>query len=272
MQCVGPMLGTLGANECVRTIHDFCRSHFEPGLPDDLKRAYQRALRGLQPNVHLISQRGIDLVSGGPRLQELGTLFGLRPPPLAPQSWQTSLILSGIARLSERDRSLAEIVTLVLNSAFASGPRPGDCSSNREALGVVHINPAHDWTEDDVIEALCHGAVHTLLGLDRLRHGHVAPQERLTLVPTAVSGVRRPLVVAAHSVVVAAEILVLRARSGIAGVRAHPDTPSLLRTARAAIAELAPHRALLTSRMGELISVAERALLPRTLAAPTAGM
>jgi hypothetical protein len=128
-------------------------------------------------------------------------------------------------------RALYGVLLPVVVLAPSHGLAGGTASS---VPGVLWAATKPSWTEIDVQEFLLHELVHTTLFLEERRHGFYRDMRLLleedNLVPSAIRQDRRPLDKVLHSIVVATEILLARARLGtdpdLRGAL-HPDSDTL---------------------------------------------
>lgn len=130
------------------------------------------------------------------------------------------------------DLTITEIFLMPSNCA-----RGGSTSS---AIGVIWANPRLSYNVPDTIEFLIHELTHHALFVDEQHHGHYDYDlilERDTWCRSAILNIDRPLDKVFHSLMVAAEIVMLRENylGHPESPRVHPPTQLLKKQIREAI-------------------------------------
>lgn len=122
------------------------------------------------------------------------------------------------------DNELYQLLMLSTVKIFTSGSNFYGSQTISSAIGVVAIEPSPKWTTNDFIEAIIHENTHTLLFLDECRFGHIHDEELVREVKalTAVNNLDGSLKQVIHSIIVAAEILLLRKK-----LLGYPEIPCL---------------------------------------------
>lgn len=181
--------------------------------------------------------------------------------------------------LLARDDELRAIFELVIHSvmirqATAANGRVTYSSSSATAVGVIWLSLVDGLSQQDVQELFVHELTHQLLFIDdfvhaQFQYGRMAESENYAI--TAVSLSRRPLDIVIHSIVVAAEVLVARAKLLGEPVQpaVHPPSSTMVPTIAASYASvraLPNHDALVTPHIGALLrrSMAQVAALSQS--------
>lgn len=138
-----------------------------------------------------------------------------------------------LCELARYSPSYAELFNTVVTDIFISPSTVARAGSTSGAVGAIWMNPKLSYPVFDLMEMLVHEFTHQAMFLDELRHGHYvygAIADRSTWAKSAILNISRPLDKVLHSIVVAAEVLLLR-REHIgqpAAPRAHPPTDIML--------------------------------------------
>ncbi|MEX0732114.1 MAG: HEXXH motif-containing putative peptide modification protein [Aquisalimonadaceae bacterium] len=132
---------------------------------------------------------------------------------------------------------------LIITDVFIMPSDRARGGSTSSALGVIWANPNVSFRPPDVIEFLVHELTHHAMFLDEIAWGHYDYTQIVKPESWAVSAVlntSRPVDKVLHSLVVAAEILMLReqALGHPATPRAHPPSDLLIKQARNSITSI----------------------------------
>lgn len=259
----------IGVEANLETILSLTAPHRAAGAPLDvpaLRQALRRHLDALQPDVPRAGGSETAFLTGADATSVLTLAFG-EVDDVVPLSGATAADVvsrhrDAVASM-DRDEGLAALFQICADSVVSSAgdAAPASTTSGR-AVGVLWVNPRPTWNVADLVEAYVHELTHTLLTLDEHRWGHYRSYELLEQpAHFAVSAIRRqarPLNLVFHSVVVAAELLALRAAmpQHVGPFGLHGGTSELTRQADVALASLrqvADLDALTTPRFHELL-------------------
>jgi hypothetical protein len=231
---------------------------------ESLARAYRDYLGELQPGVPCPAPEDGRILDDPDAVRRLAEIFGVGLPEACPE-WKLDLFEDARRRLRAAEPQLASLFELVVTGVFST-PGPAGSMTTGEAIGIVWISPRPSWNVSDVVEAYVHELSHTLITLDELcyRHyrDHAALSRHENFIQSAIRRERRPLGAAAHSIIVAEEVLSLREHvlGGDEGGHLHPPSRVLsdqgLEAAAAALRSPAVER-LATPRLMELLRRSE---------------
>ncbi len=192
-----------------------------------------------------------------------------------------SAVVNPIAKIQEHlsillavEPHLYFLFSLAVNVIFCGGSLHAVGGTTSAAIGVVWGNPEKGWKTCDYLEYFVHELTHTLMFLDELRFLHYKSLDLMydkdNFSLSAILQAERPLDRVLHSIVVATEILSLRARCLVdhSGCQIHPATDKLIESTQKAIAKLLSHPnrdKILTPRALEIIGICQNSLSPNDL-------
>jgi hypothetical protein len=225
---------TLGGPDVLSTCAELVKPYASGAhpRPDDVvalgllwRRRVSALLADTPLNVPLIGWQWVSDVREASFLLErfqddpsFATLGDLEEPTAATSmAHDQQLVSEGWQLLCVREPRLGDIASVLVTNV-ASTPRPRRCGSGSLAslAGVLHVNPASEWTSECVTEVLLREITHHMLWNDALRFGHYPdpiPTFALAdIVPTSVDGDSVSLSRALADIVVTAEILSYRER------------------------------------------------------------
>lgn len=130
---------------------------------------------------------------------------------------------------------------LAINRVFSSRMAGTLAGSSPEAIGVIWMAPPADADTVDLSEALVHELAHHLSFIARQAAGPATqPHARGVRVHSVIRGVPRPLGAVYDSLLVAADVLLLRERAGWHAhvPRLHPPSKRLLHASQLSCAQL----------------------------------
>jgi hypothetical protein len=235
------MLNVFGYAEALKTILTLSAViGATPNSLPELKDSYQKLLHWRQPMVPQRRGQSYEIVTYPRAAAELLKPFNLQSPfndqmhelqtnkdwSLPSEKWAIQRIDEALAEIKVNDRNFWNLLNLAINWIVLADSSTALGGTVSAAVGVLWVNPTESFTTSDRVEFLCHELTHTLLFLDEWRYSHFDSTEGMAdrehYVLSAVQTVARPLDKVLHSIVVAAEILVLRERW-----LGHPDEPHL---------------------------------------------
>ncbi|MFG1796491.1 aKG-HExxH-type peptide beta-hydroxylase [Nocardia sp. NPDC049149] len=153
------------------------------------------------------------------RLRTLARQFGREPSPassgpLAAPAESVVLFWEGLALLPEPAQRLFRLVVTEV-ALFDGAVVVAGSGAMVEQMSTIYVAPGPRWSSMDIAECLVHEMTHLLLRCDEHRFGHyVDPTDAVReqeFSRTAVSLTLRSPLVAFHSLIVAAEIMGVRA-------------------------------------------------------------
>ncbi|ADI12090.1 hypothetical protein SBI_08972 [Streptomyces bingchenggensis BCW-1] len=161
----------------------------------------------------------LHVVDDEDRLRALARQFHRQPADggrrLAALPGAVALFQDGLDTLPPQAQRLFRLLVTEVALFDADAVTPGS-GALVEQVGSIYVAPGTGWRAADVAECLVHELTHLLLRCDEHRYGHyVDPADALReqeFSRTAVSLTPRSPMVAFHSLVVAAEIMGLRAQ------------------------------------------------------------
>lgn len=174
-----------------------------------------------------------------------------------------------LAILEKADAYLHALFTLAVNIVFCGGSSHAVGGTTSGAIGVVWGNPEKNWKACDYLEYFVHELTHTLMFLDELRFLHYKDQEIMyhkeNFSLSAILQAERPIDRVLHSIVVATEVLMLRAKNFVdhSECQIHPSTSSLIDSNLKSIDKLLSHQnrdKILTTRSLELIETCQNSI------------
>lgn len=226
------MLNLIGAEEIIKTI--YCLSVDLVNGPvrssADLKRAYQRMLRRVQPRIPEFFRDEVQLISDAQKISEFTAIFNtdsklndLAARVIDQEAWdkeRTTKILSIVSDKLRASRELNPeffaIFDLAVNGILYSPSSVAGGGSVSSAIGVIWVDPRDSWHTLDYYEFFVHESTHTMMFLDEHRFGHYYNikdlEDKANYYVSAILSVPRPLDKVIHSIVVATEVLSHRFR------------------------------------------------------------
>lgn len=163
----------------------------------------------------------------------------------------------------------AEIFAAVITDIFVLPSSVAKGGSTSQAIGVIWANPKVTYTTSDIVEILVHELTHHTMFLDELRYTHYSYSQvldRSTWAHSAILNVARPLDKVLHSIVVAVEVLLFRAKflGHPVSPRVHPPTEIMIGQLRDSISStekaIQTSTAVFRARATELLENAKQVL------------
>lgn len=222
-----------------------------------LKANYKAFLHQLQPSIPVSHSQACEFVDDLEKSQLLAKCFNIN---LEQEGIDQLIgndcaienpllkIQEHLASLGKVDAYLHSLFTLAVNIVFCGGSSYAVGGTTSGAIGIVWGNPEKNWQVCDYFEYFVHELTHTLMFLDELRFLHYKDQkimyrkENFSL--SAILQVERPIDRVLHSIVVATEVLMLRAKNFVdhSGCQIHPATPTLIDSTLKSIDKLLTHQ------------------------------
>ncbi len=177
--------------------------------------------------------------------------------------------------LQRRSPSHFKIFELIIEGIFVDASDVAAGGTTSDAVGVIWANPHPKFETPDLAEFLVHELTHNCMFLDEWIHPHYdysIMEDRSTWALSAILDRMRPIDKVVHSLVVAAEIVLLR--KDLIGEpsdpKAHPPTAQIVSSIETTIRDL--HRVhketqVLTDRTLELVEIAHQKTLSVGIAA-----
>lgn len=212
----------------------------------ELKVRYRRFLAAL-------SQRSIDIhgrepayVTTAKQAEHLATLFSndsilddkLQSDVITrvddpERAQKQARVEDALRELSRYSSSYAAVFRTIVTDIFILPSAVARAGSTSGAIGAIWLNPKLSHPVADLMEILVHECSHQAMFLDELRYGHYAYESIANpsaWATSAILNLSRPLDKVLHSVVVAAEVLLLRDQhiGHPTAPRAHPPTDILV--------------------------------------------
>ncbi len=160
-----------------------------------------------------------------------------------------------------------DLFKLIVRTLFYVRSHSDGGGSVSSAVGTIWCSPKTNWSSQDFLEFLIHEFTHQLMFLDELRFGHHPHMEDIAnpdnFCISSILKCKRPLDKTFHSLVVAYEIVQMRAQylGEPENPRAHPPTPALLQSIQDTLDSLeaiALPRNLLTPHAQDLMTTISR--------------
>lgn len=236
-----------------------------------LKSSYKAFLHELQPSIPIGNSLECELVTDFDKGEKLARCFNLnlqkegidqligKRPHLDGSIVRTKKHLS---LLRELDPHLHSLFVFIVNILFFGASPHAVGGTTSAAIGVVWGNPDETWNECDYLEFFVHELTHTLMFLDELRFLHYKNQsilyEKENFSLSAILQAERPIDRVLHSIVVATEVLMLRARGLVdhSQSQIHPSTNQLIESTQTSIDRLLSHpnaNKILTDRSFQIV-------------------
>ena len=282
------MFSLLGPAECVRSVRSWVRrsgGDAEGGLPA-LKAEYNALLASLQDEAACTRGQAPEFVDDAVTEARLLSAFIEAPtendilPAITATVVEETIrardpgyiaatgaaTVAAAQRLYDLDPQRGAVFGLIVNRLFCARLANNLGGSTHRAVGAVWINLPEATPQVDRVEFLMHELTHNLLFIDDRCHGHFASAAAFSAreggARSAIRRTARPLYCVFHSLLVAVEILALRAR-----VLGHPEAPALhpsspalladcIATARS-IREIVDWRALFSARGRHLFDLCQ---------------
>lgn len=180
---------------------------------------------------------------------------------------KTEILQKGLIALSEFVPEHAALLNSIITDIFIMPSHTARGGSTSQAIGVIWMNPKPSYSLNDTLEMLVHELAHHTMFLDELRYGHYSYQnimDRSTWARSAILGTLRPLDKVLHSVVVSAEIILMRNLNlgNSFKPKVHPPTPLMVEqfwvSAYSATQAANDFPGVLTERGMEILALAQR--------------
>jgi hypothetical protein len=204
------------------------------------------------------------------RLDDRGQADVMRGGGAIP-SRHADVVESAIQHMARVAPEHHQFLTSCIERIFIEPSEVASGGSTSSAVGVIWANPHPAFTTMDTVEFLVHELTHNLLFLDEWVHPHYdyeAILDERTWCPSAILKRPRPLDKVIHSVVVAAEIVLLREQriGEPTAPHAHPPSDSIVRAIHSSIRsirQLRGSRERLFPRVWEILEQIEASLAAR---------
>ncbi len=235
----------------------------------ELRLRLQGVAAALRPKVPRCDAVEVEVVTEGPMFDWLCARFFFEPASASERAklgYQVDLVKAGLARLATIDPRLSELFYLVTTGIMCCRGRGAFGSGSLSpTLGWMYLEPAPEWSVEDVVEGLVHELTHILLDYDQIRFGHYAVKDHNRhLALTGLLNAPKPFSAVFHSLIVGCEILALRqnALGEPARPRLHPTTEKVRRALAVSYESMntLPLGALLTPRAQKLFDDARGCL------------
>lgn len=223
-----------------------------------LKRAYQRYLHAIQPDVPFPTDEAVCFVTDDYLVDALISFYRVDSSLNDLQQQEVISRTRTHPSSAARARSLRqffetareehhepwELFSLTVNFVFCSDSIVARGGSTDSAIGVIWVSDPSSLDARDTFELLFHELTHTLMFLDERRHPHYLDYELLAAQEnyaySAILCRKRPLDKVLHSLVVSTEIILLRERMlrCRGSSRAHPASSVMVSNGLATIASM----------------------------------